>query len=181
MTNNTTNINHIAEFGWYNWVIFLDNEPSYPDNKLILSCYLGPTIATGSALTAKILKLNGVFVRRSTLQHLTDEELNSSVHQRMQRKFDESIKQNLEPAAVPQDFPAEDLTPDPEYFHNTNVIDPDYGDAEMMPEMGDNYLSAKLMLPKGGVMVKGHVLVVNSNFWFRFLGPPLEVEFRSRF
>jgi hypothetical protein len=38
-------------------------------------------------------------------------------------------------------------------------LTPDYGDAEIMPEMGDNYLSAKLMLPKGGVMVKGHVSV----------------------
>jgi hypothetical protein len=34
-------------------------------------------------------------------------------------------------------------------------MDPEYGDAEIMPEIGDNYLSAELMLPKGGVMVKG--------------------------
>jgi hypothetical protein len=26
-----------------------------------------------------------------------------------------------------------------------------------MPETGDNYLSAKLMLPKGGVMIKGRM------------------------
>jgi hypothetical protein len=36
-------------------------------------------------------------------------------------------------------------------------MNPDYGDAEVMPEIGDNYLSAELMLPKGGVLVKGHV------------------------
>jgi hypothetical protein len=36
-------------------------------------------------------------------------------------------------------------------------MDPEYGDAEIMPEIGDNYLSAELMLPKGSVMVKGHV------------------------
>ncbi len=35
-------------------------------------------------------------------------------------------------------------------------MDPEYGDAEVMPKIGDNYLSAELMLPKGGVMVKGH-------------------------
>jgi hypothetical protein len=28
-----------------------------------------------------------------------------------------------------------------------------------MPKMGDNYLSAELMLHKGGVMVKGRVIV----------------------
>jgi hypothetical protein len=88
MTRNTTNISHIVEFGWYDWVMFCDNEPSFPNDKLILGCYLGPTIDTGSALTAKILKSNSVFVCRSILQHLTDEELNSSVHKDIRRKFD---------------------------------------------------------------------------------------------
>ncbi len=36
-------------------------------------------------------------------------------------------------------------------------MDPEYGNAEVTPKIGDNYLSAKLMLPKGSVMVKGHV------------------------
>jgi hypothetical protein len=36
-------------------------------------------------------------------------------------------------------------------------MDPEYGDAEITPKIGDNYLSAELMLPKGGVMMKGHV------------------------
>jgi hypothetical protein len=36
MTGNTANISHITEFGWYNWVMFYDNKPSFPDNKLVL-------------------------------------------------------------------------------------------------------------------------------------------------
>jgi hypothetical protein len=157
MTGNTTNISHIAEFSWYSWVMFCDNKPSYPDDKLILGCYLGPAIDTGLALMAKILKWNGVFVCRSTLRHLTDEELDNPVHQDMRRKFDESIEHHLGPAALLQNFPTEDMTPDPIYFDDTNTMDPEYGDAEIMPEIGDNYLSTELMLPKGGVMVKGHV------------------------
>jgi hypothetical protein len=137
----------------------LDNKPSYPDNKLILGCYLGPATNSGSALMAKILESNGAFVCRSTLQHLTDEELNSFVHQEMQRKFDESVEQHLVPGAVLQDFPTKDLTPDPEYLDDTNVIDPDYGDAEITPEMRDNYLFAELVLSKSGVVVKGRVTV----------------------
>jgi hypothetical protein len=90
------------------------------------------------ALTAKILKLNGVFVCRSTLRHLTDEELNSSVHKDTRHKFDESIEHHLGPAALPQDFPAEDLTADLAYFDDTNAMDPKYSDAEIMPEIGDN-------------------------------------------
>jgi hypothetical protein len=159
MTGNTTNISQIAEFGWYDWVVFCENKPSFPDDKLILGCYLGPAIDTGLALTAKILKSNGVFVCRSTLRHLTDEELDSSVHKDMRRKYDESIEHHLGPVALPQDFPAEDMTLDPTYYDDTNAMDPEYGDAEVTPKIGDNYLSAELMLPKGGVMVKGHITV----------------------
>jgi hypothetical protein len=106
---------------------------------------------------AKILKSNGLFVCRSTLRDLTDEELNSSVHEDMRCKFDESIEHHLGPTALLQDFPAEDLTPDPTNYDDTNAMDPEYGDADIMTEIGDNYLSPELMLPKGGVMVKGHV------------------------
>jgi hypothetical protein len=73
----------------------------------------------------------------------------------MRRKFDESIELHLGPAVLPQDFPAEDLTPDPTYYDDTNAMDPEYGDTEVTPETGDNYLSTELMLPKGGVLVKG--------------------------
>jgi hypothetical protein len=36
-------------------------------------------------------------------------------------------------------------------------MDPEYGDTEVTPKTGENYLSAELMLPKGGVLVKGPV------------------------
>jgi hypothetical protein len=147
MTENTTNFRHVAEFGWYGWVMFCNNKPSYPDDKLILGGYLGLAIDTGLALMAKILKSNGVFVCRSTLQHLADEELNSSVHKDMRPMFYVSIEHHLGPVALPQDFPAEDLTPDLTYFDDTNIIDPEYSDAEITPEIGDNYLSTELILP----------------------------------
>ncbi len=47
------------------------------------------------------------------------------------------------------------MTPDPTHYDDTNAMDPEYGDAVVTPKIGDNYLSAELMLPKGGVMVKG--------------------------
>jgi hypothetical protein len=64
---------------------------------------------------------------------------------------------HLGPVATADDFEAEDLTPGPAYFDDTHIIDPDYDDAEITPEMGDNYLTAELMLPRGGTMVKGRV------------------------
>jgi hypothetical protein len=74
MTNSTANISHICEFGCYDWMMFQDNLPTFLDNKLILGRYLGPATDVGSALTAKILKLNGQNVCRSTLRHLTNKE-----------------------------------------------------------------------------------------------------------
>jgi hypothetical protein len=104
MTGSTADISHICEFGWYDWVMFWDNVPSFPDNKLILGRYLGPATGVGSALTAKILKSNGQTVCRSTLRHLTDEELHCTVHKEMRRVFDESITHHLGPTAKESDF-----------------------------------------------------------------------------
>jgi hypothetical protein len=59
MTGSTTIISHICEFGWYDWVMFRDNVPTFPDVKLTLGQYLGPATDVGSALTTKILKSNG--------------------------------------------------------------------------------------------------------------------------
>ena len=59
MTGDTANISHIAEIAWYDWVMFRDKVPGYPDNKMTLGRYLGPATDTGSAFTSKILKANG--------------------------------------------------------------------------------------------------------------------------
>jgi len=95
MTGSTADISHIAEFGWYDWVMYRDNVPSYLDDRLILGRYLGLATDIGSALTAKILQPNGQLVCRSTLQHLTDKELQSSVHLNKQRQFNESVATHL--------------------------------------------------------------------------------------
>jgi hypothetical protein len=81
----------------------------------------------------------------------------------MRCKFD-SIEHHLGPAALPPDFPAKDLTPDPTYYDDTDAMDPEYGDAEVTPEIGDNYLSAELILPKGGVLIKGRVTAHKSGW-----------------
>jgi hypothetical protein len=74
MTGNTADISHIAEFAWLDWVMFRDNVPAYPDDKMTLGQYLGPATDTGSALTSKILKANGQFLCRTTIRPLNDDE-----------------------------------------------------------------------------------------------------------
>jgi hypothetical protein len=157
MTSSTAKISHICEFGWYDWVMFQDNVPTFPDLKLILGQYLGSTTNVGSALTAKILKSNGQTVCRSALQHLIDEEIYCSIHQEMRRVFDETIANLLGSNATDQDFPAEDLTPDFDFNDDEHDLDPVHGDLEVTPEMGDNYLNAEISVPRGGILMKGRI------------------------
>ena len=91
MTGSTADISHISEFSWYDWVMFWDNLPTFPDDALTLGQYLGLATDIGSMLTAKILKTNGQFVCRSTLRHLTDGEHNCPIHEKTRQDFDESI------------------------------------------------------------------------------------------
>jgi hypothetical protein len=75
----------------------------------------------------------------------------------MCRVFNESITNHLGPTATKQDFLAEDLTPDHNFYDDNYDLDPDHGNLEVTPEMGDNYLSAEISVPRGGTLVKGHV------------------------
>ncbi len=98
----------------------------------------------GSALTAKILKSNGQNVCRSTLWHLTDKETHCPVHLEMRRVFDETVASHLGPNTTDLDFLAEDLTPDFDHYDNDHDLDPDHGNLDVTPEMGDNYLNAEI-------------------------------------
>jgi hypothetical protein len=157
MTSSTADISHICEFGWYDWVMFRDNVPTIPDIKLTLGQYLGPATNVGSALTAKILKSNGQTVCRSTLWHLNDKEIHCPIHQEMCRVFNETITHHLGPNATEQDFLSEDLTPDYDFYDDNHNHDPDHGDLEVTPEMGDNYLNAEIFVLQGGTLMKGRV------------------------
>jgi hypothetical protein len=137
--------------------MFWDNVPTFPDIKLILGQYLGPPTNVGSALTAKILKSNGQTVCRSTLWHLKDEEIYCPIYQEMCRVFNETIAHHLGPNAREQDFPAEDLTPDYDFYDDDHDLEPNHDDLEVTPEMGDNYLNAKIFVPQGGTLSKGRV------------------------
>ncbi len=118
---------------------------------------MGPATNVGSALTAKILKSNGQTVCRSTLRHLNDEEIHCPIHQGMRRVFDETIANHLGPNATDQDFLAEDLTPDCNFYDDDHDLDPDLGDLDVTPEMGDTYLNTEISVPQGGTLMKGRV------------------------
>jgi hypothetical protein len=51
----------------------------------------------------------------------------------------------------------QNLTPDYDFYDDDHDLDPDHGDLEVTPEMGDNYLNAEISVPRGGTLVKGRV------------------------
>jgi hypothetical protein len=156
MTGNTADISHICEFGWYDWVMFRDNVPSFPDNKMTLGRYLGPATDVGSALTAKILKPSGNFTCRSTFCHFTDEETHCAIHARMRLEFDASMGDILGRPARDDDFPAEDLTPDHDHVDPSDYGAPDL-EVKVTPEANDPFVGAEIRLPLGGILKNGRV------------------------
>jgi hypothetical protein len=84
VSGETADISTFTQHHWYEWIMFRDTSVSFPGDKLVLGRYLGPSIDVGPAMTAKILKANGVIVHRSSYWSLTDieqvcEEHNNSI------------------------------------------------------------------------------------------------------
>ena len=91
------------------------------------------------------------------------------------------IIKHIGPKCIPGGFPAEDLTPEYDQYHghtNENDVDnaynkclPDNNDLYPLPtpEAGDNYISAEVLLPLGGVIQQGKVISckcdADGNIW----------------
>ena len=70
-----------------------------------------------------------------------------------------SILTRLGSLSTADDFPALDLTPDPD-ADRTDDDDPPLGDDSgdtPTPEVGDNYISSELLFPRNGTLAKGKV------------------------
>ncbi len=177
MKGGTADISQICKFVWYDWVMFRDtvNTVAFPNKRLTLGRYLGPATDIGLALTAKILKQNGQYVCRLSLGHLTLEETLCMVQNAAQLHFDDMITECIGHKSVKEDFPAEDLTLEYEHYHGHAIKEdtdnaceecsPKNNDLDPLPmlEAGNNYISAEVLLPLGGVLRQGKVISCKRN------------------
>jgi len=115
MSRETADIGVICELGWYDWVKFRDTSETFPNDKAVLGRYLGPSIDVGPVLTAKILKMNGTVVYRSTYRALNDDELNSPTEKAISAKFNEQIRLKIGPRASTDDFKELNIEETPTY------------------------------------------------------------------
>jgi hypothetical protein len=161
VTGQTANISPIAEFSWYQWVLYYNEKAQYPDDKQKLARWLRPSFDVGSALCAKLLKENGQYAFRTTYRGLTEDEANDPVQNKGMEAFDEKILSKLGELAVTKDF-SEDVdveTPiyEPYKDDGDGGMDPlpDRDDAD--PEIFDNYVGSEVLLPHRDKRVSGRV------------------------
>ena len=87
----SSDISDICAFGCYEWVMFNESQATLSETKFQVGRWLGPAVDVGSALTYKILKSNGQVVPRSTIRHLTTDELTNPDHIAMTKSFNDNI------------------------------------------------------------------------------------------
>ena len=87
-----------------------------------------------------------------------DDERIDEVHKAKRLQFGHALEQKLRPKATPVDFDKQDLTPEHiHYGEDADSIDSDHGNLEITPEVGDNYIGAEILVPRGGVLSRGRV------------------------
>ena len=162
ISGETSDISIFAEHSWYEWVMFRDTTVAFPDSKEVLGRYLGPAIDVGSALTAKILKANGQVVCRSTYRSLTDKELVDENHCKERAEFDASVHERLGDVMTASDlFDGEEEQALPTfelYADNDGEQHQHAEDADVTPEVGDEYVGAQVTLPHGSEYSQGRVV-----------------------
>jgi len=113
LTGQTPDISPLAEYGWYQWVMYSD----YKTHEMTLGRWLGPAAdSVGSAMTSKILMLNCHFYITATLRPLTDEEWNSSEWKQKREAFDKEVNRRL----------GEPLTEDEVIHIDPDAVTPEY-------------------------------------------------------
>jgi hypothetical protein len=71
MTGKTSDISHICEFEWYEWLMYHEDK-GFPEDKAKLGRYLGPTEpGIGSVMSYYVLQSNGEVVTKRTIRKLT--------------------------------------------------------------------------------------------------------------
>ena len=114
----------------------------------------------GSDLTYKILKSNSQVVPRSTIRHLTHDDLTNPDHIAMTKACNDNIIEKIGVPATENDFDKDYLKLKFEYYnddHQDTAPDAPPEHLTPTPEIGDNYLNMELMLPRGGTLTRGRV------------------------
>jgi hypothetical protein len=158
LTGVTPDISSLAEFRWYQWIKWYDENARFPDDREVYGKYLGPSRGVGNLMTSKLLTVKGNTIHRSTFRSLTREEDDDPKEKEKRKDFDKRIEEILGPSMSPEDIP-EDETPEfaryeDDEYPPMKVEDRDDIDQEAI----DMYLHAEVTLPIAGELTSGKVV-----------------------
>jgi hypothetical protein len=153
----TPDISTLAEFQWFEWVKWFDENANFPADREVYARYLGPSRSVGSLMTSKLLNEKGNTLHRSSFRSLTREELDDPKEKAIRDAFDKKIEAVLGPTMQHGDIPEEE-TPTYDRYEDDEttrieVLDRD----DVDQDAADQYLQAEVILPIAGEMLKGKV------------------------
>ena len=103
MTGDTSDISHLAEFGWYDWVWYIDIEgksgqeatQSKSMERKKLGRYIGPSINVGDAMCGKVLTEKAERIHRTSIIPLSMEDQNSEAVKQRKKVFTDVLEAKL--------------------------------------------------------------------------------------
>jgi hypothetical protein len=157
ITGRTPDISEYLDYSWYQTIWYYDQDAQFPHERRKLGKWLGVAHRVGQALCFYILPASGRPIVRSTVQALTQDELNEESIQAQINDFDCKIEETIK--SVPaQEIPQE--LEDQDYEDLNEPMEPEAERPEadaFTPEMYDTLISAEVLLPKGDILVPAKV------------------------
>ena len=168
ITGDTPDISEWTDFAFFDRVWTWDSPHS--DSNPVMARWIGVSHRVGAGLCYWVLKANGTVLSRTTVQHVTTDDLKSPDTMQAANTFDDALRTRLNDANFLVQY--DDSTP----FHTNDIhLDHEEPDMEFVSpddfkvshameaddftdEAYDGYLNAELILPQGDRMVKGKVL-----------------------
>lgn len=92
----TPDISEYLEFELYEPIFYWDDERSgFPESEKHIGRWLGPAISVGQGMAYYILKANGEYIVRSTVQGIQADDIDSHALQKRLDDFDKSVKDRI--------------------------------------------------------------------------------------
>ncbi len=167
---NTPDISEHAQFEWYEFVKY--HEPGVKDGHTRYGRFIGVCKNIGTNMTFWILTDKCSVISRDTVSSLTDEERRDENIQRRIAEFDQLVDDKIgdrKKKVEADEFIGDGImptVPSDDLFDYEDDLELEQAEPEAaMPEVDDytpdcvdNYLTAEVLLPRGGVLTRGKVI-----------------------
>jgi hypothetical protein len=160
MTGNTPDISEYLHYDWYEYVWYHNPVEGFPENRRQLGRWLGVAHKVGQPMCYWILTKKGTVLSRTTVQPMTLDERRRPEEQMLMADLDAEIKAKLGDSVNSADV--DDGDPD-EIFGEAldeGLLDERFQRKEaddFTPDSLDEYLTMKLLMPRGDEMLRAKV------------------------